>query len=533
MKKNERMFSNLRHDFPASIVVFFVALPLCLGIALASGAPLFAGVIAGIIGGIVVGSISNSSLGVSGPAAGLTVIVLASIETLGSFEIFLVAVVLAGIMQIILGFIKAGIISYYFPSSVIKGMLSAIGIIIILKQIPHAVGYDADYEGDMAFVQADGENTFSELLHMLDSITPGAIIVSLAALIIMLLWDRYIVKLHSFFKLVQGALVAVTFGIVYHYVTSSFFPALALNPKQLVSVPVSDNFIGFFNQFTFPDFNNIFNNDVWIVAVTIAVVASLETLLSVEAADRLDPYKRITNTNRELVAQGTGNMLSGLIGGLPVTQVIVRTSANVHSGGRTKMSTILHGFLLLICVVTIPVVLNMIPLAVLASVLFIVGYKLAKPEVFRQMFRLGWSQFVPFMVTILGVVFTDLLKGIALGMVTAVFIILRNSTKNSHFLHREHTNGQKKIKMTLAEEVIFLNKGAIIDELNKVPEGTHLTIDMTKSVSVDYDVKEVIENFKKLAESRNIEVNVVTSSTGNGAEAAKRSNAELEKEFVN
>lgn len=511
-KTTKGLFSQFNHDLPASIVVFCVALPLCLGIALASGAPLFSGIIAGIVGGIVVGSVSKSSLGVSGPAAGLTVIVLNSIGTLGSFEAFLLAVVLAGIFQVILGVLKAGVIAYYFPSSVIKGMLTAIGIIIILKQIPHAFGYDADYEGDLSFFQADGENTFTTLLTMLDAITPGAIIVCLIALFIIFIWEIFLVKKHSIFKFIQGPLVAVVAGIIYQAITVKYFPQLSLETKHLVNVPIADEVGGVINLFTHPDLSAIFNNEVWIVAITIAIVASLESLLSVEATDKLDPQKRTTDTNRELIAQGSGNIVSGLIGGLPVTQVILRSSANIQSGGKTKLSAIMHACFLAICVLAIPYFLNMIPLAALAAILFIIGYKLAKPSVIREVYRLGWGQFLPFLTTVLGVVFTDLLKGIAMGMFVSVVYLLRSSYRNSHFLHREDLNGSRKVKMTLAEEVFFLNKGAIVNELNKVPEDTELTIDMSKSVHIDFDVLEVIESFKTQAESKRIEIKVVQKS---------------------
>ncbi len=502
--------ANLKYDVPASVVVFFVAVPLCLGIALASGAPLYAGLIAGICGGIVVGSISNSALGVSGPAAGLAVIVLTSIQQLGGFEIFLVAVVLAGAFQLIMGLAGAGIIGYYFPSSVIKGMLTAIGIIIILKQIPHAVGYDADYEGDMSFRQADGYNTFSELTHMLNYISPAAILVTAVSLIL-LLWDLYLVKKHLFFRLVQGPLVAVAAGIGYEVVTRKYFPGWALEAEHLVNVPVAGSFSGFVSNFTFPQWAAWVNPDVWVVALTLAIVASLETLLSVEATDRLDPLGRKTSTNRELLAQGVGNICSGLIGGLPVTQVIVRSSANIQSGARSRLSAILHGVLLLVCVVTIPHILNLIPLAVLAAILLVVGYKLAKPSLFREMYAQGWSQFFPFMATILGVVFTDLLRGIGIGLGVAVLVILRNSYRNSHALHKETANGNT-LRIVLAEEVIFLNKAAIARQLEEIPAGSHVIIDMSKNLFVDQDVKELIIKFIKSAPEKNVQVEVVERS---------------------
>ncbi len=503
------MFNHLKQDLPASVVVFFVAVPLCLGIALASGAPLFTGIIAGIVGGIVVGAISNSSLGVSGPAAGLTVIVLTSIQSLGVFEAFLVAVVLAGVFQIILGVLRAGIIGYYFPSAVIKGMLTAIGIIIIIKQIPHALGYDADYEGDLSFAQADGENSFSELIKMLDAVTPGAIVVCLLSMLILIVWESNSIKKHPVLKFIQGPLVAVVVGIFYQIVMSNVYPQLALEKQHLVSVPVADNFMGFISQFTFPDFSYITKSEIWITAMTLAVVASLESLLSVEATDKLDPNKRLTNTNRELLAQGTGNIISGLIGGLPVTQVILRSSANIQSGAQTKLSAILHGVLLLLCVALIPFILNLVPLAVLAAILFVIGFKLAKPTTFKEMYVLGWGQFLPFIATVIGVVFTDLLIGITLGVCVAVIILLKNSFKNSHFLHIENNNGNKHVKMTLAEEVYFLNKATILNELNKLTSGSSITIDTSRSVNIDHDVKEIIQDFRKSAVSKDIQVTII------------------------
>lgn len=509
------LFKELKSDVPASIIVFFVALPLCLGIALASGAPLFSGVIAGIVGGIVVGSLSGSSLGVSGPAAGLAVIVLSSIQELGSYEAFLLAVVFAGVFQLILGALKAGFIGYYFPSSVIKGMLSGIGIIIILKQIPHAFGYDADYEGDMDFVQADGENTFSELLNVFDNISTPALTVAIISLAILLLWDNVLSKKSKVFSLVPGPLVAVTFGIAFELITNAFLPNWSISSEHLVNVPVAENLSGFIGQFSLPDFSQIGNYNIYVIALTMAVVASLETLLSVEATDKLDPKKRVTPTNRELLAQGTGNVISGMIGGLPITQVIVRSSANIQSGGKTKLSGILHGILLLVSVIVVPKILNQIPLAVLASILLVVGYKLAKPSLFKSMFKLGPKQFLPFIVTLVGIVFTDLLTGIALGVGVAIFFIVKNNYSNSHFMHIKETEGDShKVEMTLSEEVTFLNKGAILQELNNLEPGCEVIIDIRKSIRVDYDVYEIIENFRKnTAIDRDIKVTIKSDTS--------------------
>lgn len=504
------MFKYIKSDLPASIVVFFVALPLCLGIALASGAPLFSGLIAGIIGGIIVGGLSGSKIGVSGPAAGLAAIVLTAIGTLGGYENFLVAVVLGGIIQLIFGILKAGIIGYYFPSSVIKGMLTGIGIIIILKQIPHFFGYNAKPEGDFAFFQIDGENTFSELFKTLNNISLGATIIGVIGLGILLLWSNVLSKKGRFFQLVQGPLVAVIAGIVYFYVTDQD-SAYGIGASLLVSVPVPDNLEMFLRQFSFPNFNAITNPEVWIVGFTIALVASLETLLCVEATDKLDPHKNVTPTNRELLAQGTGNIISGMIGGLPITQVIVRSSANIQSGGRTKLSAIIHGFLLLISVLLIPTLLNKIPLSVLAAVLLIVGYKLAKPALFVKMYQLGWKQFLPFTITVLGIVFTDLLVGIGMGLAVGIVVILIKSFQNSHFLHIEdNSNGKHKIKMTLAEEVTFFNKGAILNELDRLPEGSSLELDVRKTRYLDNDIIEILEDFALKAKEREINIQLIS-----------------------
>tara|TARA_R110000787_G_scaffold105773_3_gene213304 strand:+ start:2367 stop:3947 length:1581 start_codon:yes stop_codon:yes gene_type:complete len=504
------MFKNIKSDLPASVVVFFVALPLCLGIALASGAPLFSGVIAGIIGGVVVGSLSGSKIGVSGPAAGLAAIVLTAIGTLGGYENFLVAVVLGGVIQLVFGILKAGIIGYYFPSSVIKGMLTGIGIIIILKQIPHFFGYDADPGGDFAFFQVDGENTFSEIFKSINFISLGSTIVGLLGLGILLLWDKVLSKKGKIFNLIQGPLVAVVAGIVYYLATQSS-ESLGIDSSNLVSVPIPEDMSSFIGQFSFPNFAVIGNPDIWVVAFTIALVASLETLLCVEATDKLDPHKNVTPTNRELLAQGTGNVISGLIGGLPITQVIVRSSANIQSGGRTKMSAIIHGLFLLISVILIPTLLNKIPLSVLAAILLIVGYKLAKPALFKKMYHLGWKQFIPFTVTVVGIVFIDLLWGIGLGLAVGIVVILIKSFQNSHFLHIEDkSNGTHKIKMTLAEEVTFFNKGAILNELDSLPRNTSLELDVRKTRYLDNDIIEILDDFAYKAKERNIDIKLIS-----------------------
>ena len=489
---------NLKADIPASIVVFFVALPLCLGIALASGAPLFSGLIAGIVGGIVVGMLSGSAIGVSGPAAGLAAIVLVAISTLGGFENFLLAVVLGGIIQVAFGILKAGVIGYYFPSSVIKGMLTGIGIIIVIKQIPFFFGYDKSLAADAHFTE------------LLNYISPGATLIALIGLAILIIWNVWLSKSYKVFQIVQGPVVAVAVGIIYYILTKDSI-TWSVDQSMLVSVPTPENLSSFLGQFSSPNFDQITNPQIWVTAFTIALVASLETLLCVEATDKLDPRKRVTPTNRELIAQGSGNIISGLIGGLPITQVIVRSSANIQSGGKTKTAAIVHGFLLLLSVLIIPTLLNKIPLSVLAAVLFIVGYKLAKPALFVTIYKQGWKQFVPFIVTVVGIIFTDLLVGIGLGLAVGIIVILIKSYQNSHFLHIEDkSNGVKKVKMTLAEEVTFINKGAILKELEHIDKDSALEIDVRKTRFLDYDIIEILEDFSLKAKNRSIDITLIS-----------------------
>lgn len=494
--------SNLKYDFQSSIVVFLVAVPLCLGIALASGAPFFSGLIAGMVGGIVIGFLSNSHLSVSGPAAGLTAIVLAAIMQLGAFEVFLVAVVLAGVIQLLLGFAKAGSIANYFPGNVIKGMLTAIGIIIIMKQIPHAFGYDETYEGHLDFVQPDGMNTITSMLKPLSHIHLGVTLITAVALAILILWEKPFMKKA---RIVPGALTAVVVAILMNEMFASFFPSLAVNASHLVQVPVANSFSEFLGLFTIPDFSNAMRSDVLMVAVTLAAVASIETLLCIEAVDKMDPHRRITNQNRELKAQGIGNIVSGLIGGLPVTSVIVRSTANINAGARTKTSTILHGVLILVSCMFIPVLLNKIPLAALAAILLMTGYKLAKISIFKQMFANGKYQWLPFMVTVLAVVFTDLLTGVGLGLATSAVCILYGNLKNSYFFHKEKYHDGELIRIHLSEEVSFLNKASIKLTLDHLPENSTVLIDASETHYIDFDVLELIKEFRDVkAPERNI-----------------------------
>jgi MFS superfamily sulfate permease-like transporter len=515
MKTASSLFDNLRADLPASVVVFLVATPLCLGIALASGAPLFSGIIAGIVGGLVVGAASGSQLGVAGPAAGLAVIVLNAITTLGTFETFLLAVVVAGLIQIALGYARAGVIGYYFPSSVIKGMLTGIGLTIILKQLPHAVGYDADPTGSLTFAGTGGENTVSALAHMFSFIQPGALVVALLSLVVLALWERPVIKRIKASLWVQGPLVAVALGIVLNEVFASVAPSLTIATSHLVQIPSANGFRGFLTLLTLPDFSQVTNMAVYTTAITLAVVASLETLLCVEATDKLDPQKRVTPTDRELKAQGLGNVVSGLVGGLPLTQVIVRSSANIQSGAKSKLSAILHGVLLLAAVVTVPALLNRIPLSVLAAILLTVGYKLAKPALFVSMYRQGPYQFAPFIVTVVGILATDLLVGIGLGMAVAVFALLLTNFNNPFFLDRDPSEA---VRITLSEDVSFLNRAAIMRALAAIPPGAKVVIDASRSMSIDHDVYEIIKDFEQRAVLVGIDLTV------DGLSSLRRSN---------
>lgn len=494
MTKKINLLANLKSDFASGLVVFLVALPLCLGIAMASGAPLFSGIIAGVIGGIVVGYLSKSHLSVSGPAAGLTAIMLTGLTDVGTFNAVLTAVLIAGFIQLALGFIKAGSISNYFPTNVIEGMLAGIGIIIILKQLPHAVGYDSDFEGDQAFMEMDGGNTISTLLGALNYVQLGSIVITLVSLAILISWDK--VPALKKLKLVPGALVAVILGVVLNEIFVSTGSSLAIQKQHLVSLPVPTSFDEFKAILVAPDFTAFSNSKVWVLGATIAIVASIETLLCIEAADRMDKQKRYTDTNVELKAQGIGNIISSLLGGLPMTSVVVRTSANNNAGAKSKMSTIIHGFLLLICVVTIPVVLNKIPLATLAAVLLLVGYKLAKPSTVKHFWEKGKYQFIPFAATVIGVVFTDLLKGVALGIAISIIFVLKGNLKRAYHFRKEQYEDGDVIHIDLAQEVSFLNKAAIKSTLAEIPENSKVVINAADTVYIAHDILDLIREFK-------------------------------------
>lgn len=490
-----------KRDGPAGTVVFLVALPLCLGIALASGAPLFAGVIAGAVGGIIVSVLSGSQLSVSGPAAGLAVIVAAAIQDLGSYQTFLCAVVLAGVIQFMLGVVRMGVIADYVPNSVIKGMLAAIGLVIILKQIPHALGRDKDFEGNLSFLQQGESNTLTDIVQGVMTAQPGAILIAAVSLVILLGWDWLTPRIGRLLQLVPAPLVVVAAGIGLNQVFGAVYPQWKLvDPEHLVTLPVAGNLGEYFAQFTLPDFSAWTSKKVLLTAVTVAVVASLESLLSLEASDRLDPYKRISPPNRELCAQGIGNFISGMIGGLPITSVVVRTSANVYAGGVTWISSFIHGVLLLASSMLIPSLLNLTPLACLAAILIVIGYKLTNPRIYREMYNLGLSQFLPFIVTVVAIVFTDLLKGVLIGLACGIFFVIRTNHHDAVTIVSQDND----FLMRLNKDASFVNKHELRTRLREIPEGAHLVIDGRRALYIDQDVREAIEDFKKLAPYKNI-----------------------------
>ncbi|MCU0387242.1 MAG: SulP family inorganic anion transporter [Chitinophagaceae bacterium] len=497
-----KFFKSAAADLPASIVVFLVALPLCLGVAVASDAAPITGIIAGMVGGIIIGIFSGSQLSVSGPAAGLTAIVAGAIGKLPSYEVFLVAVVLAGIFQIGLGYAKAGIIGDFIPNSVIKAMLAAIGLILILKQFPHLIGYDADPIGDEAFLQKDNENTFTEIFKAFSRFTLGAVIIGLFSIGILLIFELKKVKKQRIFQFIPGPLIVVIAGVLLNLFFRVSMPDWALSGDHLVQLDAFSNPVDFFKALPSPDFTQVMNKDVIVVAVTIALVASIETLLSIEAVDKIDPQKRLTPTNRELKAQGIGNLVSGLLGGLPVTSVIVRSSANVSSGAKTKLSTISHGVLLLLSVLFIPNLLNLIPKAALAAILIMTGYKLAKVSIFKEYYKKGWSQFIPFIVTVVAILLTDLLVGIFIGLLVGIYFVLKSNYKSSIFTIRD----ENRFLIRFRKEVTFLNKAHLKEQLEEIPDNTSVLVDATKSEFIDNDIVDLMNDFIINAETRNIRV---------------------------
>ncbi len=519
---NNNFLSNLKFDLPAGLVVFLVAIPLCLGIALASGVPAFSGLIAGIVGGIVVGAVSNSRVGVSGPAAGLIAIIISALATFKSeigtdgfseTEINLMAlqmlgfsVLIAGVIQLLLGFLKAGFIAYYFPNVVIKGMLAAIGLILIKKELTHGLGYDKDALGDYYNSGEQHISFFQEIKAIIlnpDEMSMTIILITLASLAILILWETKLIK-RTFLKNVPGAVLVVVLGILYTYFTQG--SSVGISEEHRVSLGIADK--QFSELFAFPLFEKVGSASIWITGVTIAIVASIETLLCVEATDKLDPEKHITDPNRELVAQGVGNTIAGFLGGLPITQVIVRSSANINSGVKTKFSAIFHGVLIVASIAFIPGVLNMVPYASLAAILFMVGYKLAKPSLFKSVYQKGWAEFIPFVATIVGILMTDLLKGIGIGLVFSIFFILYVNFKSSHYLEKLKDGPKDLFIVHLSENMTFLNKASLNSELDSIPRNSRVILDYSKVIHLSNDIREIIEEFQLRAQHEGIEIEV-------------------------
>ncbi len=504
-KHAQYYFQHIKDDLPAGLVVFLVALPLCLGIALASGAPLFSGLIAGLVGGLVVSWLSGSQLSVSGPAAGLTVIVFNAIETLGSFQGLLVACVLGGTMQLALGYLRAGIIGAFFPVAVIKGMLAAIGLILIIKQIPHATGYDASYQGDESYMNETAKSSFMEVINALNAISPSALTISMVALLILVVWEMAWVKKQTVLKLIPGPLLVVLWGIAYNLGTSQFAPEWAVKAEHKVSLPVAESSADFFSNFILPDFSYLANPKVYLVALTIAIIASLETLLSLEATDKLDPLKRLAPTNRELKAQGVGNIISGLLGGLPITAVIVRSSANINAGAKSRVSCFIHGMFLLLSVLFFAEYLNTIPLACLSAILLHTGYKLAKPSLFKEYYQKGMSQLLPFVITVIAILLTDLLIGIAIGLGIGMFFVIKANYHAAITLIQEGSH----YTLLLNKDVSFLNKALLRKFILHIQDNSTVTIDASKAKFIDHDILETIEDFLSTAVDDNISVEVI------------------------
>lgn len=496
---SEDYFANLRYDLPSGIVIFLVAVPLCLGIALASGASFFSGIIAGVIGGLIVPLISRAQLSVSGPAAGLTAIVFWGIQDVGSFEAFLVVIFLAGVLQIIFGLLKVGFISYYVPSTVIRGMLAAIGITLILKQLPHAIGYDVEIFEDDKFLVTDQENTFTLLLHALENIEWGALVISSISISILILWEKS--RLSRFYW-IPSALFIVILGVLFNVMFHHFVPFLELSGKHLVQLPQVNNIQDFLNGFVFPDWQSIGEKKIWIHALTVGLIASIETLLTIKALEKIDPFKRKSPLNRELIAQGVGNMVAGLLGGLPVTSVIVRSSVGINAGAKTKIAVLFHGALLLLAIIFISPLLNQIPLACLSAILLLVGYKLAQPSLIQQIYKAGNNQFIPFVITILAILFTDLLQGVAIGIIAGLFFILRTNIRTPFSI----TKDGKNILLRFNKDVYFMNKVALIKTLEEIEEGSTVIVDGKRASFIDHDVLEILEEFREEAKIRQISV---------------------------
>lgn len=488
-------------DFLAGIVVFLVAMPLCLGIALASGAPPLAGLIAGAVGGIVVSLASGSQLSVSGPANGVTVVAAGAIASFG-YRGLLLSVIIAGAIQILLGFVGAGSISAYFPSSVIRGMLAAIGLLLMLKQFPHALGYDKPAEDDLSFLEESGRSELSAVEEALNWVSPGAILLTLCCISIMILWETKLIKSRNYITIVPAPLVVVIFGVLYAIVARNYIPYLSISPEHFVNLPIFGSSTQVWGEIVTPDLSLIRNPDIYSTSVTLALIASLETLLSIEAADKLDPFRRIAPTDQELKAQGLGNIISGLIGGLPISAVIVRTSVNINAGGKTKLASIIHGICIILSALLFVRYLNLIPLSCLAAILLVTGYKLSRPEIFQELYLQGRDQFLPFVITIASMLAFDSLRGVAIGMAIGLVYVLKNNYHKAFTL----TQNDRNYLLRLMKDVSFLHKAPLRKLLATIPENSSLFIDGSRASFIDRDIIETINDFVKAGSDKNIQV---------------------------
>lgn len=496
-------------DLIAGLVVVLVAVPLCLGIGQASGAqiPPLAGILAGIVGGVVVGLLSGSQTSVSGPTAGLTAIVATQVAGLGSFEAFLLALVIAGLLQIAMGAARLGFLSSYFPSSVIYGLIAAVGVILILKQVPHLLGHDVDPEGEMSFFQPDKENTFSELLRTIRDIHPGAALVGILSFALLLIWDNVkpLKKL-----IVPPALLVILLGVALSEVLGAIGGVWAIEARHRVQLPAPESLQEWRTLLHFADFSYLTNPSVYLAGLTIALIASLESLLNIEAIDRLDPRQRVTPTSRELVAQGVGNLICGVVGGLPVTSVIDKSSVNIHAGAQTQYAAVAHGVMLGACAFLLPVYVNHIPISCLAAVLLWAGAKLASPQLFIRMYQNGTSQFLRFLITLAAIVFTNLLTGALIGLAIGLVSILRSNLLRPLRVIEEKRQEGVVTRVELANQVSFLNRGVIDKTLASAKRGSNWVIDARQTDYIDPDVLSLIREFREqAAPAREIKLSLI------------------------
>lgn len=496
----------LTRDVPAGVVVFLVALPLCLGVAIASGVPPIAGIISGIIGGIIVGIFSKSQTSVSGPAAGLTAVVIAALESMGSIELLLVAILLSGFIQILLGFLRAGMLSQLVPSSVIQGLLAAIGMILILNQIPHALGFELNFADDFSFVSTDQVFSIHRWVQPETAFTPFPLLIASGSVLILIFWKKIT---NPRLRMLPPSLLVVGFGIGINLLIQYFFPDYLLAAWHTVQLPDLTR-LAPTQWLHLPTPEALERSDVWMTAISIGFIASLETLLNIEAVDKLDPRKRFTPPNRELMAQGIGNIVAGLAGGIPVTSVIVRSSVNLEAGNHSKVSTILHGLFILLAVVFLRPVMNLIPLSALAAILLVTGYKLVSPSQLKVLFLKGWRQFLPFAITLLVILLSDLLMGVLAGILFTSIVLFLDNIRNPFLRQNYKLQIGSVTRLEFSQQVTFLNKPAIKKALWGVSEGEKVIIDARHTTYIDADIQELLQDFQQeVAPSRQVTLKIL------------------------